>query len=433
MSKEKKEFGIDFQIDVLRYILKESKFFILVRKYLRKDFFTKYLSEIFVYIQFHIEKYGRLPDRTVLLNNFKNDKIILRFIKRITNKKGINEIQEKYLREKLQEFFKRNLFIRVFNDSATLYNEGKLNESLDLMNKGIEKIKLIDLDIDKYEFLFKDFEKRILERQLRKDNYDDFIIPTGIPKLSKYINGGLRNGEVGLLIGDAKGSKSTGLRYFGVSAAKRYFNVLHIQLEDSKQKCLDSYDALLLKQSYHDVRNANVPPAILDKVINQIKDRRKKDLVIKAFPDWDSCSIQEIDDIWFDLYTKGIFCHLVIIDYLDLLQARRKYNEERFRQTSLAKDVKSFAIKRNVAVWTATQTHRGIENEDPNFVITEKNVAEDYGKIRAVDIPISINATSEELDKNLARVHICRGRVVKGGYTFRISQDLNNGLFFVSS
>lgn len=430
MQKTKKEFGIEFQSDIISYILKDTNFLVIIRKYLSKDFFnSKYIRKIYLFINGYIEKNNVLPDKTVLLHNFKDDRITYKLCKRICDK---TVIQEKYLQEQLQEYFRRKIFVKYFNNSAKLFNENKLVEAEDVMSKGIERIKLIDLDTDKYEFLFKDFDKRLFERQLRRDSSDDFVIPTGIPRLDSCLHKGLRNGEVGLLIGDAKGSKSTGLRYFGLSAVRRYYNVLHIQLEDSKQKCLDSYDATLLRQSYHDVLNSKVPPEVLKQAYKEIRQRKKKDLIIKAFPDWDTCTIKDIDDIWYDLYCQGIFCHLVIIDYMDLIKARRNYTEERFRQTSIAKDLKSFAIKRNCAVWTATQTHRGIENERPDFVITEKNVAEDYGKIRAVDIPISINATSEELDNNFARIHVCRGRVIKGGYTFKMVQELDKGLFYVN-
>src|SRR5690606_112549 len=158
---------------------------------------------------------------------------------------------------------------------------------------------------------------------------------------------------------------------------------------------------------------------VMERMMKYAAGRKNKDIVIKAFTEWESCCIDDIDAIWTELYRNGIFCHLVIIDYLDLMKVRpslaKKFKDEYGRQTAVARDIKSFALKRNVAVWTATQTNRGINNEDPNFVITEKNISDDYGIFRVVDVPISINATTDELDGSTMRIHQCRGRRTKGG------------------
>lgn len=423
------KFGLTFQKDLVNLILRDSKFFALIKKYLKVEFFTsKNLRTIYQFVLEYYEKYGYLPNKTALYNNFKKEPLTTNLIKKIYN---LPVVHKEYIVNSLEEFFKRNIFIRYYNISALLYNEKKYQDSYDVMTDGMHKINLVTVNPDRYQFLIKGFNNRMIDRIIGGENINDFIIPSGIPKLDRLTGGGIRNTKVGLVIGDAKSGKSTFLRYVGLSAVKRYIAVLHIQLEDTMDEVMTGYDSALLKQTYYDVKAGRVDERDVKRVLKKIKERKSKDLIISAFTDWDSCTIQDIDDLWLDLFNQGIYCQLVLIDYLDLMKSRRNYNEERFRQTSIARDIKSFAIKRNVAVWTGTQTHRLWDKEDPEFVITGDNVGEDYGKIRVVDLPVSINHTNEEYKKGLARIHICPGRITKGGYTFKINQDLGNGLFYV--
>jgi len=429
---EKKKFGIDFQKEVIRYIISDAAFYMNVNKFMKKEFFdSKYIGQIYDFIDKFTEKYSYLPGKAELLNKFLKNPICKNILRGIFEEQ--RPVKVEYIRDELTEFFKRNEFVRGHNKVVEVYNKGDVELALLKNQEMNDKINIINLNTNEHEYLLGGFDIRMHRRKMRSDSMDDFCIPTGIRKLDRSLNGGLRNGEFGLIIGDAKGGKSTLLRYFGLSAVKRYYSILHIQLEDSKQKVEDGYDAALLRQSYHDVRTGNIPKDAIDRVSKFAAKRVKKDLIIESFPEWDSCSIIDIDNLWYQLYLQGIHCKGVLIDYLELLKARRNYNDERHRQTSIAKDIKTFALKRNVAVWAPTQAFRNLQNEDQNFVITDKNVAEDYGKIRTCDIPISINSTADEQDENRARIHVCRGRVVRGGITIRIDTDLNNGLAYVNT
>ena len=123
----------------------------------------------------------------------------------------------------------------------------------------MKEINLVSMNTDQYHYFYKDFDKKIIEREHKKITNQYFKIKTGIKELDYILHGGPGGGEVWMLMGDAKSGKSLGLIHFGIQAVKRFIPVLHFQLEGKIDEATDRYDSAYLGAKYDDVVMNEIP------------------------------------------------------------------------------------------------------------------------------------------------------------------------------
>lgn len=431
-KKRKFNFGFEFQIDLITMMVRSISFLLLCKKLVKPEFFTGEKFQFFVAeIYKFYDKYEQLADQTIL-KSFCKDKADRLLVKRIFRNRMV---KEDFIRDKVEDFVKRSLFIDYHVESAELYNKNSSSpdKAYDFMMSGMEEILKINMREDHFHFLHKDFENRITERENKIQTKQTFKVRTGINPVDRYLKGGVSGGEVAMFLADAKAGKSLGLIHMGNEAVKRFIPTMHVQLEGKVDQTMDRYDAGYLGAYYDDVVKNEMPKELFDKMKRISEKRKYKDLIVRGYEDWDSCSILDIERDFLELRSRGYEIKLVIIDYMDLMRARKSYSDERFRQQSIIRDIKSFAVKYNVAVWTATQAHRLPEESrnDPNYIITSKNIAEDYGKVRAIDILLTINVTDEEMKKGIARLWLDLVRDNPAKKLIRIKRALDRSLFHI--
>jgi len=130
--------------------------------------------------------------------------------------------------------------------------------------------------------------------------------------------------------------------------------------------------------------------------------RHDAKLVIYELPP-DECSVNDIYAIMDNnRKMKGWQPKVVVLDYLELMLARRKYDNERgdyTRQKAIATELRGLARNENVLIFTATQGNRssletGVRHGDqqtaPGHLGLDK-AAESFGKAMPVDYVISLN------------------------------------------
>lgn len=429
MAERKFNYGLGFQIDLITMMIRNIRFLKICQRNVNSEFFTserlqKFVDKIYKYER----KYNRIPDKTFLRSICEDpkDKVIL---KRIFTER---QIGEQYIRDKVEDFVKRSMFIDFYTKAGKEYNKNNVENAYDIMYEGMEQIYKLSLYEDNFEFLISGFLERLAQRDHDNNLQKRFRIKTGIPRLDRALRGGPMGGEVNMLLGDAKSGKSWGLIHMGVNAVRRFNTVLHIQLEGKREEVLDRYDTAFMKIEYDNVVKNEIPKDILRKMREISLSRKKRDLIIRSYSDWDACTIEDIEREFLDLNARGFNIKVVIIDYMDLMKSRKNYSEERHRQQSIIRDIKTFATKHNVVVWTATQANRGDKDRNnPNKLLTAKDLAEDYGKVRAIDTLITINVTDKEAEKKYFRLYLANARSVEQGQIIYGNRDLSRGIFFM--
>ena len=133
---EKFPFDASFQKALVRLLCEDDAFAHSLGQFLKPTHFeSDVLSWAFSYIQKHRGEFGISPSLNVLQNQIKGLDAKVRPIYDI----GIQEIQtsdlkdEMWLRTKVLDFVRRNIFVQTFVECKGLYNTGKVSQAYDTM------------------------------------------------------------------------------------------------------------------------------------------------------------------------------------------------------------------------------------------------------------------------------------------------------------
>jgi replicative DNA helicase len=120
---------------------------------------------------------------------------------------------------------------------------------------------------------------------------------------------------------------------------------------------------------------------------------------------------------------------IVIVDYADIMAPDFRTQDTIENSKSVYLALRALAAEENVAMLTATQGNR---EGSKAVVLKGEHVADDYNKVRTVDIMISINVSDEERANGEARLYFAASRNQEGGMTVFIKQDLSRMKFIAS-
>lgn len=237
-----------------------------------------------------------------------------------------------------------------------------------------------------------------------------------------------------MFIGDAKSGKSILLIHCGINAARRGYDVLHFQLEGTKKQVAERYDSAWSGSTYYDIKDANIDDKKFDDYKRIVSKLGKTDILIDC-PE--KFLAKNVDDLRKQIIevkkTRNI--KVVIVDYLDLLNPdsdRYSPSDERHRQQKTSRRLKDLAVEQNIIIYTATQAssiHKELL-DDVDFVITREHLAEDKGKVRPVDMLISINRTPDERKAKVCRLYCDALREHDSGQVIKIKQNLSRTRFY---
>ena len=119
-----------------------------------------------------------------------------------------------------------------------------------------------------------EYEKDI-ESRYREEHRT--AIPTPWPQFNELLQGGLGNGDFGLIFGNPGGGKSWSLVALGGHAVKMGYNVVHYTLELGEEYVGKRYDAFFTKISVSEVNHHK------ERIAETLKDLPGR-LIIKEFP-----------------------------------------------------------------------------------------------------------------------------------------------------
>jgi len=415
--------GYRFQDETQKGILFLSKtdkdFFIEASILIKSEYFDFDMHRrIYDIIQAYFEKYKKLPPDSAIIEELKCSKdpneSIADYEKELEK---INQLTEEsiknkeYLLDLVEKFAKKCSVKFGIINCIDLLEQGNYDEIEEVLKGSLSVSRALDLGKN-----YDDFEKR-WDEYYGQDWSNNKKIPTGFPTIDAVLEGGLSKKELGLIAAPAGVGKSMLLvRQASICMAKG-LNVLFISLEMTEELIAARLDTMLTKMPLIDIKaNKNEFFNRINRVQNHIKGK----LVIKQFPTRQA-NVNSIKALISQIYSKSdLRFDVLIVDYLELLTPLKEISAEYLAQERTNQELRGLGIEYDILVWTATQTNREGKKV---AVISDTELADSYGKIRTVDLGISMNQTETEAENGEARLFVMKSRNSKSRFSVPIKVD----------
>ena len=423
-------FSKEFQESMIGLMLIDSSFAEKIVKVIPDDrLYSDSHKYLFNKIGEFIEKEQRPPTYLEIEDGSKTieltkRKIILRFVKQMYSLKVMDA---DFIKERVTEYARKNLFVFIFQNAQTLWNTGKSDEAYTLVKDGIGDLYGVSLK-DDANVSIREFENvrgvyaTEISTMKRK-------IPTIIPPLDQILKGGLEKGELGIFLAEAKKGKSQALVHTGVAGLLHGFRVAHFVLEGMTQQTVLRYQARLSMIDYNKLESDSLSKEESWK-LKRISDKHKDNLILVPFNSHWNYTVLDVESKIRELERSGNKPDLVIIDYADLLRHHEKSKEKRHEQTEVYRDLKRVAMMRNVAIWTASQARRPEEGPEKEYLLRAKDISESYEKVRIADFIATLNQTPLEKEYGIVRLHADVYRSNDTDKTIRLVTDFGKSMLY---
>jgi hypothetical protein len=306
---------------------------------------------------------------------------------------GLDEVDDNtfaYVMETAEEYIRRQAILCAVMESQPLVEEGRQDEVIRL----VEAANSVRREREVGIMLPRDQEE--LLNRLATRNQDVENIPTGIPMLDRFLQGGLRKKEMAVLLGPKGKGKSMWLPWVAGGALMTGESVLCYTLEMSG----DDWAARLLSRM-SGVRINDLPDAIADgkfEAARRISDTMQilgfegATAVVKEMAPR-KCSPDTVREDIEELAAQGVNCGLLVIDYADLMASRYQEQKRYEEQAHVYADLFSLGKEYGMGVWTASQVNRQALIRRR---ISLAEIATSFDKVFPADFVLGLAQTEEE-------------------------------------
>tara|TARA_R110000824_G_scaffold174912_2_gene353100 strand:- start:1318 stop:2676 length:1359 start_codon:yes stop_codon:yes gene_type:complete len=403
------EYGPVFQMKVISSLLTHKEFLQNINDVLDDEYFSNpahkwVINEILDYY----EKYHT----TISLDILK-----------VEMKKLENEVLKVSIKEQLREAYKADIedLTYVQEEFSAFCKNQQLKKAL--LNS-VDLLKAGDYDSIKYmiESAMKAGQDKNIGHEYRKDIESRYredhrtIVPTPWEPINELIQGGLGNGDLGLIFGNPGGGKSWSLVALGGFAVKLGYNVIHYTLELSESYTGRRYDAYFTSTPVDNLENNK---SKVDDVIPELPG----ELIIKEYP-MGKTTMSTIESHINKVTDLGIKPDLILIDYIDLLSTKKKTVDRKGEIDDIYTSTKGLARQLNIPIWSVSQVNRAGAKDN---VIEGDKAAGSYDKMMITDLSISLSRKKEDKVNGTGRFHIMKNRYGMDGLTYQVNVDTTMG------
>ena len=233
----------------------------------------------------------------------------------------------------------------------------------------------------------------------------------GIPSLDKVTNGGVLSDGRNLIVFMAQPGlgKSLTLSNLAYNFSKMELTTVIISLELSQDIYGKRIDAHISGDNIDTLLSTHEQTR---RKINNFHDEYPESkVIIKEFPP-DSINSNSIEVFIDRLVNVGIKPDVILIDYLNLLQPKRRTNEGMYSDIgNVARELRALTYKYSVPIFTATQSNTGGYNSED---IGLENVSESKGIAHTADFILALYQLEEDRDAGIINGVVLKNRL--GGY-----------------
>ena len=407
------QYGTDFQIKAISSLLTHKELLVNIHDIISEEFFENSahkwaVKEIIKYY----DKYHTTPSLDVLKVELQkvDNEVLQLSIKEQLKKAFVSSDEDlKYVTDEFTNFCRNQQLKKALMSSVDLLKAGDFDGIRYIVDGALRAGQ--DKNVG-HEYV-KDIEERYRENSR-------VTVPTPWDKINGLLQGGLGNGDFGLIFGNPGGGKSWSLVAIGGEAVRLGFNVIHYTLELGEDYVGKRYDAFFTGIPVN--KTALLRPKA-EEVIPQLPGK----LIIKEYPTG-KATVSTIESHIAKATSMGSKPDLVIIDYVDLLSSRKTNRERKDEIDDIYTSTKGLARQLDIPIWSVSQVNRAGANDN---VIQGDKAAGSYDKIMITDFCMSLSRKKEDKVNNTGRFHLMKNRYGMDGLTFGIEADTSTGHFVV--
>lgn len=408
-NKEKFSFTTEFQLEVLRYIIRDPEGPLALSR-MKPSYLTLIEHTIIAEgISKFFKQSHRIPSKAVLKENINS---------MLTSKNYVDLV----LKEDIPNIFKLidNLYSHPLKDSDIIkdaiyrfsaYVEMKsLNENFDLENYSqyqeyankISGILNKSSSKKKEEPIF--MVADVIDRQFTRQA-NPSVIPCPFKQVNDLTNGGgFPKGSVIVILDKAKAKKTFTL----INVARGYLrmqkNVLYIDAENGKHEIMGRMIQSTLNRTKHELMSGDVDD------LEQRQMRKYKRLGVEFIVERVPAMIADANTIR-DLITKvektrGIKIHVLMVDYAAKLASTAKDKDDNDRIFNVYVEIQNLAQELDIDhVWTANHvTREGSKHKETKY--EENDIASAISIVRNAEAIFGLNSTADEEENNIQRLEV---------------------------
>lgn len=290
-----------------------------------------YISDILdAVISYHAE-YKKLPSEDLIYNLLK-DKTSINDYKDIINKSKSLDIKVKdgdekdidYIIDVTESYLKKqSLKNAIVNSVDVIGDDDKQVKEEDYLKvkDWVEDALICSMRKDIGLDYFNDMKER-LERVF---NADKFRIPTYYSSFDEYLNGGIGQYSLSLIVGKIHGFKSCLMSNIASRQVIRGKNVAIFSLEMSQDAYAQRHDAIFSKIDINRMyTSSSNRKTLIKRLVELKKDKDRGYLVIKQFPTGEA-STNDFMAYLNEMKMRGYEFDVIFVDYLNLMRSTKPY------------------------------------------------------------------------------------------------------------
>ena len=411
--KNLNQYGPHFQIKVLSSLLTHKEFLVNIHDILSDEYFDNQAHKwVIKEVLRYYDKYHTTPSMDILkveVKKIDNEVLQLSVKEQLREAYQASDEDLEYVQEEFTGLCKNQQIKKALMSSVDLLKAGDFDSIKSIISNALQAGN--DKNVG-HEYL-KDLESRFREDART-------TIPTPWARINELLQGGLGNGDFGLIFGNPGGGKSWSLVALGGFAVRMGYNVVHYTLELGEQYVGRRYDAFFSK----------IP---VDRIlknrerIEEIMPSLEGELIIKEFPTG-RATMSTIESHITKITDMGVKPDLVIIDYVDLLGTKKKTADRKGEIDDIYQSTKGLARQLDIPIWSVSQVNRAGAKDD---IVEGDKAAGSYDKIMITDVCISLSRKKADKVNGTGRFHIMKNRYGIDGLTFGVEADTSTGHFVV--
>lgn len=426
VSDEQFLHSAEYQVQVLNYMLHSAEFLNMAKDALQAEMFSdKCLQWYFDTLSKAPIKLSRSSLKEELLKAANNRRIkkdeIPKYIEiyKSLEHPPLSEDQE-HIRNNVSRFIRMQSVKKAIIESFDLAKEEKWDEVTNIITKAVNSgVDVLSLGHN----YFKDYESRLLDRLHYESGKP---LTTGIPELDDVMHGGIKPGQVGLIVGALGRGKSLFLSWLARAAIVTGEQAVYYSYELPAVEIATRFDSLFCQIKPQELRDKHLEAK---EKLELISKQFGSSLIIKEYLP-KQASVATIEAHYKQLLNNGIRPSVVLVDYLDLIKPSRYYGDNLVEMDETVQYLCGLAKSNSTRVWTATQLNRsGIVSENPD----ESSIAGSITKLFNCDVAVFMAQTKEENELEEMRLIVTKNRNGKKGISIGINTNFNVMKFFDSA